>query len=471
MTVQPVSRDGGSPGFAGTAPEVGQAGRSLLGAIRDRRHGASVAALVAGDLAALAVAGLVAEAQDRGASLPRWVLATLPAWALLFEAYDLYGRRLRTLGSRTTADLRSLLHAMLVGCVILGATAHIARSGIDFGTITVFGVVAASVLLVVRTAVRRALEQMLGPERILLVGTEPAIERLERRLRDRPDVDVVAHVAAIDGVVARALDQLSVDHIVVAGATLEAETAFELLASCDRGSIRLSLVAPQIEALGALSHIEATQGGALIALHMGGPSAASRALKRGIDVVGAGVALVLLGPILLLVAVAIRIDSRGPALFPQRRVGRAGRSFVIWKFRTMVVDAEEQRQALIARSRDPNWLHLDDDPRITRTGRFLRRSSIDELPQLWNVLRGDMSLVGPRPLIAVEHERAPAWAQARSSVPPGITGLWQVAGRTTIPFDEMLRLDGVYVITWSLRRDLEILLRTVPAVVGANGAN
>jgi lipopolysaccharide/colanic/teichoic acid biosynthesis glycosyltransferase len=129
------------------------------------------------------------------------------------------------------------------------------------------------------------------------------------------------------------------------------------------------------------------------------------------------------------------------------------------------------RAALLARSRDPNWLHLDDDPRVTRVGRLLRRSSLDELPQLWNVLRGQMSLVGPRPLVEVEYAQAPLWAHPRSDVDPGITGIWQVSGRTTIPFEDMLRLDSLYVITWSLGRDLWILLRTVPAVLSARGAN
>ena len=255
-----------------------------------------------------------------------------------------------------------------------------------------------------------------------------------------------------------------VDRIVVEAAGLEPETLAAVLGWCRRTSVPVSLLPPSPDAA-ALGRAP------LLVLHVAPPSKSARALKRMLDVVGSAVALALLAPVMLAVALAVRADSRGPAFFPQRRVGRGGRVFVMWKFRTMVANAEDLRAELIARSRDPHWLHVDMDPRITRVGRFLRHTSLDELPQLWNVLRGDMSLVGPRPLIPEEHERIPASARRRSDVAPGITGLWQVMGRTRISFEGMLRLDQVYVATWSLSSDLEILLRTVPAVLSARGAN
>ena len=196
----------------------------------------------------------------------------------------------------------------------------------------------------------------------------------------------------------------------------------------------------------------------------------AQAVKRCLDVLVAGIGLVLLAPLLVLIAVAVRAETRGPALFRQRRVGRGCREFVMWKFRTMVADAEDRRAALLALSCDPDWLDIEDDPRVTRLGRLLRRTSLDELPQLVNVLRGDMSLVGPRPLIPVDHARVPAWAQRRYAVKPGITGLWQIRGRTTLSFGEMVWLDHVYVATWTLRRDVTILLRTLPAVLSGHGA-
>jgi lipopolysaccharide/colanic/teichoic acid biosynthesis glycosyltransferase len=170
-------------------------------------------------------------------------------------------------------------------------------------------------------------------------------------------------------------------------------------------------------------------------------------------------------------ALAIKLDSRGPILFRQRRIGKGGRLFRFNKFRTMVADAEERLDDLRPLSEDRHWLKLDRDPRITRVGRILRLTSIDELPQLWNVLRGDMSLVGPRPLIASEDERIRGYARMRLHLAPGMTGLWQVLGRTTIPFEEMVKLDFIYISNWSLWTDIKLLLRTIPAVAGRRGAN
>ena len=137
----------------------------------------------------------------------------------------------------------------------------------------------------------------------------------------------------------------------------------------------------------------------------------------------------------------------------------------------MVVNAEELRATLLSQSSDPHWLKLDHDPRITRVGRLLRRLSLDELPQLWNVVRGEMSMVGPRPLIPAEDERVQAWARGRLDLTPGITGYWQVLGRTRIPFDEMVKLDYLYVMNWSLWEDVRLMLKTLPIVVGGQGSN
>lgn len=194
------------------------------------------------------------------------------------------------------------------------------------------------------------------------------------------------------------------------------------------------------------------------------------AAKRAIDIAGALLALLMLMPLMLVVALAVSGSSPGAPVFRQRRAGRAGLEFRMWKFRTMVAGAERLRPPLVADSRDADWLDLERDPRITPVGRLLRRTSLDEVPQLLNVLRGDMSLVGPRPLPLEEHARIPEWASERTDVRPGVTGLWQVRGRTAVGFTDMLHMDCEYVRQASLWMDLKILARTVPAVLVAKGA-
>jgi exopolysaccharide biosynthesis polyprenyl glycosylphosphotransferase len=197
----------------------------------------------------------------------------------------------------------------------------------------------------------------------------------------------------------------------------------------------------------------------------------SRLLKRAMDLMGALLLLLLTAPLFTLIAVCIKLDSPGPVFFRQERIGLWGRRFRLFKFRTMTLDAEQRRGALLIESRDPGWLLLEEDPRVTRVGRFLRRSSLDELPQLWNVLKGEMSLVGPRPIIPSEDSQLDGWRTSRVDLTPGLTGLWQVLGRTSVPFDEMIRLDYVYVTNWSLWTDVRLMLRTLPAVLRRRGAN
>jgi len=202
----------------------------------------------------------------------------------------------------------------------------------------------------------------------------------------------------------------------------------------------------------------------------GSSSSVSRLASRCLDVVLACTLLLLLLP-LLLVVVATLLETGRPVLFRQERVGRHGERFRIVKFRTMVQDAEALEERLRARSDDPDWLLLDRDPRITRVGGVLRRLSLDEVPQLWQVVTGRMALVGPRPLSVTDAQRLPEWAHERHDVRPGLTGSWQVSGRTRLPFRQMLELDVDYVRHRSLVRDLVLLCRTVPAVLRGSGAN
>ena len=194
-------------------------------------------------------------------------------------------------------------------------------------------------------------------------------------------------------------------------------------------------------------------------------------LKRTLDIVGAVVLLLLLSPVLLAAALLIRLSGPGPIVFQQLRAGYRGEPFRIYKLRTMVPDAAALQHRLESDQGDRVFFKLADDPRVTRLGRLLRRASIDELPQLINVIRGDMSLIGPRPLPLAEAEKL-VWPRDRRrfAVPPGITGLWQVSGRSLCSDDQRLQLDTRYVENWSLLLDVEILLRTIPAVLTARGA-
>ena len=199
---------------------------------------------------------------------------------------------------------------------------------------------------------------------------------------------------------------------------------------------------------------------------------ASYATKRLMDIVLSAVGMLLLSPVYLAIAAAVKLSSPGPVFFVQTRVGRYGRYFKFYKFRSMRQDAEAQKAALMARneSKDGVIFKMKDDPRITKVGRFLRRTSLDELPQLWNVFIGDMSLVGPRPPVPSEVLEYTLEDRKRLDVIPGITCLWQIKGRSEIPFNEQVRLDKEYILAPSVWKDIVILFKTIPAILGGRGA-
>lgn len=206
--------------------------------------------------------------------------------------------------------------------------------------------------------------------------------------------------------------------------------------------------------------------------HGRGRAAGYEAGKRVLDAALAGAGLLLLSPVFALLAILIRLDSPGPVLFSQTRIGRGGMPFRCWKFRSMFVDAEQRKDDLLALNEmaGGTTFKMKRDPRITRVGRFIRRASIDELPQLWNVFVGDMSLVGPRPPLPREVDGYTAHERQRLAVKPGITCIWQVSGRSDIPFQEQVMLDIEYIETRSFWLDVSLLLRTIPAVLLARGA-
>ena len=198
----------------------------------------------------------------------------------------------------------------------------------------------------------------------------------------------------------------------------------------------------------------------------------SYSAKRAIDILGSGIGMILLSPVYLAIAAAVKLSSPGPVFFSQIRVGRYGRHFRFYKFRSMRQDAEAQKAALLSQneSKDGVIFKMKDDPRITKVGKFLRRTSLDELPQLWNVFIGDMSLVGPRPPVPKEVQEYTLEDRKRLDVIPGITCLWQIQGRSEIPFHEQVRLDKEYILAPGFWKDVKILLKTIPAIIGGKGA-
>ncbi len=196
-----------------------------------------------------------------------------------------------------------------------------------------------------------------------------------------------------------------------------------------------------------------------------------RLMKRLLDLTGSVFALILLSPVFAALALAVKLDSRGPILFSQKRVGKNGRLFKFYKFRSMVTNAEKLKKTLLAKNEaDGPAFKMKHDPRVTRVGRFIRKTSLDELPQLYNVLRGDMSLVGPRPALPDEVAKWKPWQHKRLAVEQGCTCIWQVSGRSDVNFDQWMKMDLEYVRTWSLTRDLSIIMRTIIVMLTGKGA-
>ncbi|MBD7996072.1 sugar transferase [Arthrobacter sp. Sa2CUA1] len=255
------------------------------------------------------------------------------------------------------------------------------------------------------------------------------------------------------------------------GVPLPPKTIRELGWALAEMQIKMILAPALTDIAGPRIHTQPLAGLPLIHVSTPNLRTSQNVLKRIFDLVGAGALLLMLSPVLCVVAVLVRLDTVGPVLFRQERVGSGGKYFKMYKFRTMVVDAEERLEDLKSQSEGNGVLFkLKADPRITRSGRFLRRYSIDELPQLFNVLNGSMSLVGPRPPLRTEVEMYQSHVHRRLMVRPGLTGLWQVSGRSLLSWDETVRLDLYYVENWSLLGDVTILLRTFKAVLARHGA-
>jgi exopolysaccharide biosynthesis polyprenyl glycosylphosphotransferase len=417
-------------------------------------------------------------------------LVTLPVWLVIFKCYGLYERDVKRIAHTTIDDIPGLFHAVLVGGVLCWLYYRVAPGEkLSFITLLLFALLAFIVVLAVRTIIRTAFGRVLAPERVMLIGTGAATSMLVESLgSDRracvtivgrlvtsarePDDGALPILGELDvSRLARTLNTHKVSRVLVAERALDQNQLIEIVRQCRPASVKLSLLPDGASVMGPSVEVDDIGGLTMFGINPPVLSRSSRWAKRGLDILCAAVALLLFAPLFLLLAVLLRLDSPGPVLFRQERIGRDGGHFKLFKLRTMERDAERRRAELLADSKDPGWLHLEHDPRITRVGRVLRLTSLDELPQLWNVLRGDMSLVGPRPLVPEENSMVQPWARGRLDLTPGITGLWQVLGRTSIPFDEMVKLDYLYVTNWSLWGDLRLMMRTLPVVLRRKGAN
>lgn len=262
-----------------------------------------------------------------------------------------------------------------------------------------------------------------------------------------------------------------VDEVIFCVPRQRRDTLTDLFLKCDELGVKTRVMLNFLPRSVARVTLEQLDGIPMLTYSRTPTSELELAAKRAIDLVGSAVLLALLSPVLALVAIAIWLESGGPILFRQKRVGLYGRVFTLYKFRSMVHDAEARQLTLAAMNEmDGPVFKIRRDPRVTAVGRVIRRLSLDELPQLLNVLRGEMSLVGPRPLPVSEAERIQPWQRRRLSMKPGLTCLWQVSGRNTVNFQRWMRLDLEYIDNWSLWLDTKILLRTVPAVLESRGA-
>jgi exopolysaccharide biosynthesis polyprenyl glycosylphosphotransferase len=340
-------------------------------------------------------------------------------------------------------------------------------------------------LLLFRTAARGVARLVTPAERCLVIGERTTCERIRAKLTTKSPlhVDVIAcipldslgepgevpqlpsHEADVRALATR----YGVERIIIAPERSELEDVMNLTCAASAVGVKVSVVPRILEVIGSSVEFEDIEAIPLLTMRHVQLSWSSQLIKRSLDLVVSLSGLLLLVPVWAAIAVAIRLDSPGPMLFRQSRVGRDGKLFEMLKFRTMVDGAHEQREQLRHLNEAEGLFKIAQDPRITRVGRFLRRLSLDEIPQLWNVVCGDMSLVGPRPLVAEEDCHIQGWHRRRLQLTPGMTGHWQILGSARIPLEEMAKIDYLYVTNWSLWNDVKILLRTVPYVAARQG--
>jgi exopolysaccharide biosynthesis polyprenyl glycosylphosphotransferase len=456
--------------------------------------------LLAADLLGLIVAFLLAEwvvnsRNNLGTFSARdeviGFIATLPLWVVVAKLYGLYDHDEERTNHSTADDFGGVFHMVTVCTWTFAVSAYLTHFAHPTAVkLVVFWAAAVSLVSIGRASARAAVHRSVTYlQNTVIVGAGEVGQLIAKKLLQHPEYginlvgfvdsepkerrDDLEHLALLGGIdcLPGAVRILDVERVIVAFSNDGRKEILDLVRLLNELNVQVDIVPRYFDVLSPGVDLHSVEGLPLLGLRAPRLSRSSKLLKRSLDLAITGALLVLLAPILALLAIAIRIDSAGPVLFRQVRMGARGRTFTIYKFRTMCADADARKSEVAHLNRharggsDARMFKVVGDPRVTRLGRILRRLSIDELPQLWNVLRGEMSLVGPRPLILEEDAHVTDWAERRLDLKPGITGIWQVLGRDGIPFEEMVRLDYVYVTSWSLGGDLRLLLRTLPSMV------
>jgi exopolysaccharide biosynthesis polyprenyl glycosylphosphotransferase len=432
--------------------------------------------LLVADLTAASVAACsVVMAFGSGGPGPA-VLVLLAIVPVVFTSMGLYRRDELVLSTNTLDEGPLLFQAATLSTL----AAYLLESAI---VATPLGAQQIALVLVVltgsaalfRVVARDAARRLSPPERCLLIGGEDIRARLSSKFAAAPTVKakLIGQVPLETGADAkeltRRISEDDVDRVVVAGEGAPPERVHHVIQSSKALGVKVSLLPRMFEVVGSSVAFDYFGGMTVLGVRRFGLSRRQRVAKRAFDLVGSIVLMVLLAPLTVLIALAVRLTSSGPVLFRQLRVGRDDKHFELLKFRSMCVDADARKDDLLDRNEADGLFKIDDDPRVTRVGRLLRRTCLDELPQLINVVRGEMSLVGPRPLVLPEDERIQGFYRSRLHLMPGMTGPWQVLGSARIPLHEMMSIDYLYVANWSLWGDIKILLRTVPVVMLRRG--
>lgn len=410
---------------------------------------------------------------------------------LIFRAEGLYPL---TRGQSYLDEVYTIVNALATATVLLMAITFFLRPLVYSRSMYVYTALLILFFLCLARAVFRQIlahwrKRGIGVDRVLIVGAGEVGRALMRNVVAQPDLayQVIGFVddaaergqtdigrfSALGGTenIPRLLREHQIDEVIITLPWTARDKIVRILNLCQRARVTAKIVPDLFQLSLSRITIDDVGGIPLISVRETRMSLLGSVIKRAIDILGTLALLIVFAPVMSIIALLIRFDSAGPIIFAQKRVGRSGREFIAYKFRTMRVGADEEKATLNGLNEATGPIFkIRNDPRRTRVGRWIRRTSLDELPQFFNVLKGDMSIVGPRPALPEEVEKYQDWHKRRLEVAPGITGLWQVSGRGDMIFDEMVMLDIYYIENWTPWADLWIMLRTVPTILLARGA-